>query len=239
MAHLGAASGGYAERAVAPADALHAIPDGLDPAVAVAAIGTGRTALAVLDDAAITADDVVLVPAAAGGLGSLLVQAGRNAGATVVALAGGRAKVDRLVELGASVAVDSHRADWPEEVRGRLGERAPTVLLDGVGGAVGRAAFDLLGVGARIVTFGGASGELTAFTSADLAARGLTASWVIGPRLFQRYGSLRPLETRALQEAAAGRLVPLVGEPFPLADAAAAHRAIEARTTVGKVVLVP
>ena len=69
--------------------ALHALPEGLADDAAVAMIGTGRTALAVLEVAALTSADVVLVTAAAGGLGSLLVQAARHAGATVVGAAGG------------------------------------------------------------------------------------------------------------------------------------------------------
>ena len=64
-------------------------------------------------------------------------------------------------------------------------------------------------------------------------------TWGLGARLLQRPGGVRDLETRALAEAVAGRLVPLVDDPFPLADAAAAHRAIEDRATVGKVVLRP
>jgi NADPH2:quinone reductase len=106
VAHLGPASGGYAELAVRETEALHALPDGLADDAAVAMIGTGRTALAILEVAALTADDVVLVTAAAGGLGSLLVQAARNAGATVVGVAGGPAKVQRVAELGPSAAVD-------------------------------------------------------------------------------------------------------------------------------------
>ena len=86
--------------------------------------------------------------------------------------------------------------------------------------------------------FGWSAGEVTPFTSADLAARGLSASWSIGPAMMKRFGSLEPLERLALAEAAAGRWRPLVTR-FPLADAAGAHRALEARGTVGKTVLVP
>jgi NADPH2:quinone reductase len=97
----------------------------------------------------------------------------------------------------------------------------------------------MLDVGGRIVMFGWTSGEVTPFTSADIAAGSLSVVWITGPRMMKRYGGLRGLETRALAEAAAGRLTPLVHPPFPLADAAAAHRALESRATAGKVVLVP
>jgi NADPH2:quinone reductase len=84
VAHLGQASRGYAESVVTDAARLHALPAGLDERVAVAMIGTGRTALGVLDVARPTAADVVLVTGAAGGLGALLVQGALRAGAQVI-----------------------------------------------------------------------------------------------------------------------------------------------------------
>lgn len=239
VAHLGWASGGYASLAVAAETSLHEIPDALGAEAAVAMIGTGRTAVGILDAAELEADDVVLVPAAAGGLGSLFVQAARGAGAVAVGLAGGAEKVRQVRALGADVAVDYRAPGWPERVLAALDGRKPTVLLDGVGGAVGRAGVEMLDVGGRIVMFGWTSGEVTPFTSADIAAGSLSVVWVTGPRMTKRYGGLRGLETRSLAEAAAGRLTPLVHPPFPLADAAAAHRALENRATAGKVTLAP
>jgi NADPH2:quinone reductase len=159
VAHLGQASGGYAELVVANETSLHAVPDGVSDDVAVALIGTGRTAMGVLSVAALTADDVVLVTAAAGGLGNLLVQEAHAIGATVIGVAGGRTKVDLVRKLGADIAVDYTEADWTEQVRTELGARELTVTLDSVGGAIGRGAFDLLGIGGRIVLFGWSSGE--------------------------------------------------------------------------------
>jgi NADPH2:quinone reductase len=238
VAHLGPASGGYAELAVRDVDALHAIPDGVAEDAAVAMIGTGRTAMGILEVAELRAGDVALVTAAAGGLGSLLVQAARNAGATVVGAAGGDAKVERVRELGA-IAVDYSAEDWAATVRESLDGRAVTVALDGVGGDLGRAALELLGPGGRLILFGFASGAPTRLDAGDLFARGLTASAAIGPRMLQRPGGVRDLEERALAAAASGELSPLVGQRFALADAAAAHTAIERRATVGKTVLVP
>jgi NADPH:quinone reductase len=238
VAHLGLAGGGYAELAVRETGALHALPEGLADDAAVAMIGTGRTALAVLEVAALTSADVVLVTAAAGGLGSLLVQAARQAGATVVGAAGGPDKAQRVRELGADVAVDYSEAGWSDGVRRALDGREVTVALDGVGGAIGRTALELIGAGGRLVLFGMASGAPTELTAGDLFARGLTVSAAIGARIAQRPGGLRDLEERALAAAAEGRLVPPV-QRFALDQAAAAHAAVEARATVGKTVLVP
>lgn len=236
VVHLGMASGGYAELAVAAVESLHAIPDDLDAATAVAMIGSGRTAIGILDAAQLTEQDVVLVTAAAGGLGSLFVQAARNIGATVVGLAGGAEKVEQVRALGAHVAVDYTASDWDEQVRAALGGREVTVALDGVGGEPGRKSLELLGIGGRLVMFGWSAGAATEVTTNDLLAKGLTATWAIGPRMLRRPGGLRELENRALAEAGAGRLVPLT-TAFPLKRAADAHVALENRATVGKVVL--
>jgi NADPH2:quinone reductase len=240
VAHLGPVSGGYAELAVVMADGAHVIPERIDAATAVAMIGTGRTALGVLDIAELSKDDVVLVTAAAGGLGTLFVQAANNVGAFTVGVAGGTEKTAHVQAHGADLAVDYSQADWPERVREALGDHVVTVVLEGVGGQLGKEALELLGVGGRLVMFGWASanGEPTPVTIDDIVAKGLTVSWAIGPRMLQRPGGLRVLETRALDEAAAGHLIPWV-QTFPLADAAKAHESLETRQTKGKVVLVP
>jgi NADPH2:quinone reductase len=239
VAHLGQAGGGYAELAVAPVGTLHEIPDHVATDAAVAMIGTGRTAMGILDVAELSADDVVLVTAAAGGLGSLLVQGAGNAGAVVVGVAGGPVKVQRVLELGANVAVDYLLADWPGRVRNALGDRRPSVVLDGVGGSQGRAAMQLLRAGGRLVLFGWSSGEPTPVTAGDIFAGGLTVTAAVGPRMLERPGGLREFENLALEALAAGRLVPAVGQPWPLAQAPAAHTAVETRATMGKTILVP
>jgi len=238
VAHLGPASGGYAELAVREVDAVHALPDGVADDEAVAMIGTGRTTLGILEVAQVTPGDVALITSAAGGIGSLLMQAMRETGAVAVGLAGGEAKVARVRELGATVAIDYTAPDWTDAVREALGDARVTVAFDGVGGAVGRGALELLAPGGRLILFGFSSGEPTRLSAADLFARGLTASAAIGPRILNRPGGMRDLEEQALAALAGGRLRPLV-QRFPLADAAAAHAALEARGTVGKAVLVP
>ncbi|WP_327189771.1 zinc-binding dehydrogenase [Streptomyces xinghaiensis] len=238
VAHLGQASGGYAELAVAPAPALHTVPDGLTAEQAVAMIGTGRTAMGVLETAAPTAADTVLVTGAAGGLGTLLVQAAHRRGATVAGVAGGAAKADAVLTNGADAAADHTVPGWPERLRKELGGREVTLVLAGTGGEVARAAFELLAPGGRQFVYGWMPDDPLYPTPGELAARGVTSEAAVGPRLLNRPGGLRPLETAALEAAAAGHLVPAV-QLFPLAEAAAAHRALENRATLGKVVLVP
>jgi NADPH2:quinone reductase len=237
-AHLGPASGGYAEKAVREVESVHELPEGLGFEQAVAMIGTGRTALMVLEVGPPAAEDVVVVPAAAGGIGTLLVQAAKRAGARVVGLAGGPEKSARAEEAGADAAVDYRAPGWERALDEALDGGEATLLYDSVGGPVGRAVFERLGSGGRMIVFGWSAGAPTAASVEDIAARGLTVSSALGPRLVQRMGGLRRLEERALAEAAAGRLVPAV-HTFPLAEAGEAHRALESRETTGKVVLLP
>lgn len=223
--------GGYAERAVAAAEAIVEVPEEVGLADAVALLADGRTALALMDIAAVRPGETVLVEAAAGGVGSLLVQLARGAGAEVVAAAGGPEKLDHARRLGAGVAVDYRDAGWVDAVRTRSG--GVDVVFDGVGGAIGRAAFGLLRPGGRAVAFGMASGAFAEIGEDEATARGVT-----------RVGGLalpperqRELVRRALEAAAAGRLRPVVGQIHPLEQAARAHAAIEARATIGKTLL--
>lgn len=224
VAHLGpGARGGYAELALVDAGRLHEIPAGLDPATAVAAIGTGRTAAGILDLAAITPDDVVAVTSAAGGLGTLLLQGVRNAGARSVGLASG-GKLDVVRRFGADTVLDYRGPDWAAKLR----ETEPrlTLLLDGVGGEVPRTIHAMLEPGGRMVRF---SGDAEGYGTPDRPVLD-----VLGPALMSR---LPELEEQALAAAADGTRVPWVGTTFPLADAAQAHLALETRAALGKVVL--
>lgn len=242
VAHLGMVPGGYAEKAVVAAEKLHELPAGLREDHAVAMIGTGRTTMAMLRFAELTADDVVVVTAAAGGIGSLLVQHAKNVGATVIALAGGAAKTARARELGADHAFDYSADGWVERARTGLGDLRATVVLDSVGGELAAGAVDLLARGGRHLVLSWSSGSPLELTEEELAARGIVSRPVLaGPEWRAIVGDparMRALEDEAMAEAAAGRLVPAI-HSFPLAQAAAAHRALETRGTMGKVVLVP
>lgn len=238
VAQLGLASGGYAELAVREADAVHVVPEGLSYGAAVAMVCTGATAVGVLDAAALQPGDVVLVTGAAGAVGHLLVQGAARSGAFVVGVSGCGEKRRTVLRSGAAVAVDYREPGWEDRVRSSLGGREVGVVLDGVGGVAGRSALELVAPGGRVVMFGTSSGEPTSVSTSDLFERGLSVTVAVGPHVARRAGGVRALEARALAEAAAGRFTPVV-QRFPLAEAAAAHAALEDRRTAGKVVLVP
>ncbi|MDQ1037092.1 NADPH2:quinone reductase [Streptomyces sp. V3I8] len=241
VAHLGLRPGGYAELAVTDVDRLHEIPANLDPAQAVAMIGTGRTAMGIVQFADLTPHSVAVVPAAAGGIGTLLVQYAKNAGATVIGLAGGPAKTALVEENGADLAVDRTDPGWPDRVRRFLGDRRATVVLDGVGGDTAREAVALLArPGGSHLVFGWSSAGPHDGPGAPYLVEGLSRQ-VLGPVMMQRAGGpnpIRTLELRALAAAAEGSLTPALHR-FPLHAAATAHRALETRATTGKVVLEP
>ena len=238
VVHLGAANGGYASQVVAPVDALIPIGADVDAAEAVAMVGTGRTALGILGEAQLGAADVVIVTAAAGGLGTLLVQAASNAGCLVVGVAGGPTKVDLVRSLGADIAVDYRREGWVDDVKSALGDRTINVALDGVGGTIGRAAFDLVAPGGRMVLFGYTEGAPMELSAPDLFAHGVSVTAAIGPRMFARPGGIQGLAIEAVERLENGDWHPVV-DRFGLDRAADAHTALEARRTTGKVVLIP
>ncbi|WP_236789182.1 zinc-binding dehydrogenase [Amycolatopsis sp. GM8] len=222
-------TGGYAEQAVVPAASPLIVPDGLALDAAVALLADGRTAKLLMRAATVGAGERVLVLAAAGGVGSLLVQLAEHAGAKVVAAAGGPRKGAVAADLGADRVVDYSAAGWAAEV-GQV-----DVVFDGVGGELGATAFPLLEPGGRMVVYGLASGAWTPVSDDDAAARGVA----IRRGISGTPEDLRAFTESALEDGATGRLTPVIGQRFPLDRAADAHRAIETRATIGKTLLVP
>jgi NADPH:quinone reductase len=214
-------SGGYAERVAVPRAGLIEVPDGIELPQAVALLADGRTATALIRAAGIHPGDSVLVHAAAGGVGSLLVQLASNEGARVIAAAGSSRKLLVARDLGADVTVNYGRAGWEERLE------PVDVVFDGVGGEVARAALTRLRSGGRFVAFGAAAGRFARVPDDRL---------VTLPRPDAE--TSLALTRAALAAAAAGRLRPMIGQTFPLGQAAAAHAAIEARETIGKTLLI-
>jgi len=220
-------SGGYAERALAATSALIEVPGDLVMRDAVALVADGRTALMAIRSMAPEAGERVLVLPAGGGLGSLLVQLLHTAGATVFAAAGGDRKLELARSLGAHHTVDYRREDWWKSLD------LVDLVIDGVGGTVGRAAFKLLRPGGRMLRLGMASGAFTAVSDHDAAAGQVSLVQTPPPDP----STLKDLAREALDISAQGKLQPIVGQTFPLEHAGDAHAAIEARTTIGKTLL--
>jgi NADPH2:quinone reductase len=166
------------------------------------------------------------VEAAAGGVGTLLVQLAKSAGAIVVAAAGGERKLTVAREAGADETVDYRAPDWIASV----GE--VDVVFDGVGGEIGRSAFRLLRPGGRMISYGLASGEWAGIEQQEAEDRQVRLLRPTAPP-----EALRALAERAQAAAADGRLRPVIGQRFPLDQASAAHAAIESRRTIGKTLL--
>jgi NADPH2:quinone reductase len=229
--------GGYAERVVAAAADLTPIPDGLDPRVAAALMHDGVTALALFEITRIAGGEAVLVVGASGGLGILSVQLGLARGARVVATGRDERKLARIRELGPHAVIDSESPDWVQRARAAVGGTGADVVLDNIGGPVGRAAFALVAPGGRFSAHGTPSGAFTPVDEAEAARRGVTVSGIADVQLED--AERKRLVKQALVEAAAGRLRPVIGQTFPLSRAAAAHAAIEERTVFGKTLLLP
>ncbi len=227
-------SGGYAERVAVDPAWLIRVPPEQDLADAVALLADGRTAVALMRAAAVRAGETVLVEAAAGGVGSLLVQLARNAGADVIAAARGQRKLAVAAALGALATVDYTEPGWADQVRATSG--GVDVVFDGVGGPTGLTAFGLLRRGGRFCAFGMASGTFAPIAEgAAVTPAGAGVTVMRGAPVSP--GQMSELTRSALAEAAAGRLRPVIGQTFPLGRAADAHAAIESRATVGKTLL--
>ncbi|CAO5161971.1 Alcohol dehydrogenase [Frankia sp. AiPs1] len=256
-------SGGYASAALARTDNLHRLPalspagrsaglpasaeatetgaspasaepgNRLTSAEAAAMLADGRTAVGLHRVAQPGPGEVVVVTAAAGGVGGLLVQLAAAGGAQVVALAGSERKLAHARALGAHHGVNYRDDAWERT----LADVAPgvDVVFDGIGAPMTDALFPLVRSGGRYLPHGAAGGRLGTIDPAAAAARQVTiitlgAIGATGEELFA-------LVEEALRLTALGALRPTIGQTFPLADAAAAHAAIEARATIGKTLL--
>jgi NADPH2:quinone reductase len=234
VAHTGG-GGGYAEQVVVPAERLIPVPDGLGLREATALLHDGPTALGVFEGAEIKPGEWVLVTAAGGGLGILLVQLAHAAGARVIAAARGERKLDLARELGADVVVDYSAPDWTARVREATGGAGPDVVFDGAGGQIGRAAFEVTAPGGRFSAHGAPSGTFAEIDPEQARRREIRVRGIEQVQFTP--ADQKRLAERALTEAAAGRIRPVIGETFPLERAADAHAAIEARGVVGKTLL--
>lgn len=236
----GADGGGYASLALVEAAAAHPLPETLGYPEAVSLLGTGRTALGLVEMAEVGKGDTVLIESAAGAVGVLAIQLARAAGADrIIGLARGAEKLALVRQFGADAAVDYTAADWPEQVRAAAPEGV-SVVFDAIGGDIGARAFELLADGGRFLVFGFSSGTMTKPDPAAVTDRNINNLSYFGPAAGPRGPQTQLRQSRDVIAAAAeGRLRPFVGRTFPLEQAEAAHTAITARATVGKTVLEP
>ncbi|WP_067998745.1 zinc-binding dehydrogenase [Nocardia pseudobrasiliensis] len=226
--------GGYAEKALARQDSLAELPTGLDFIPAAALVHDGRTALAVAHHAALRPGQWVLITAAGGGLGTLLTQLARAAGARVIAAARGAAKLDLARRLGAEQFVDYEESGWADTVLEAIGDGVD-VVLDGAGGRIGTDAMGTLTHGGHFIGYGNAAGDFAPITPEAAARQGVTVTTLMD--LTRGDLDWHALGLKAFGEAAAGRLEVVVGQTFGLDEAAAAHAAVETRAAVGRTIL--
>ncbi|MGL5859009.1 MAG: quinone oxidoreductase family protein [Angustibacter sp.] len=239
--------GGYQEAVVVSAAQAVPLPDDLPDDEAAALLVQGLTAAGLVDAAGGPSrlrDTTVLVTAAVGGVGTLLVQLLVEAGAQVIAAVGGESKARLAKELGAQVTARYDKNDWVAATREQLEGAGPSgvaVVLDSVGGDVYRAALGLLDPGGTAVVYGAASGELVGappeITGMLIGQNQAVRGFSLPPRIAADPTWLPNMLGSLMSQVRDGSLVVHVHPPFALEDAAAAHAAIEERRTTGKVVL--
>ncbi len=236
-----ASGGGYADYAVVDARGLLEIPGDLGFERAAGFPIQWLTAHNCLHEwGELSADETVLIHAAAGGVGSAAVQLAAEAGATVIGTASTPEKLSFAEELGADHGIRYTEADFVERVGEITDDEGVDLVLDGVGGETTDESLDALAPFGRMVSYGAASGEPGRPNTADLL---FGNKRVIGYHLGRAIGAV-PMRVmgavpKLTELLGSGTLEVQLGRSFDLADAADAHRFIESRESSGKVVLVP
>ncbi|GAB0113034.1 quinone oxidoreductase family protein [Acidisoma sp. C75] len=232
--------GAYAERRVMPADRLVRLPPGISFATAAGMMMSGLTAQFLLHRTyAVKPGDVILVYAAAGGVGLVLCQWAKHLGATVIGVVSRESKVAIAAAHGADhVLLEAE--DIPARVREITQGAMVPVVYDSVGAATFMRSLDCLAPLGIMVSFGNASGPVPPVDIGLLAAKG--SLFLTRPSL-ATYTAKRSALTAAAADlfrvVEAGIVKIEVGQSFPLREAAEAHRALEARQTMGSTILLP
>jgi NADPH:quinone reductase len=230
--------GGYADYVTIDAELAVPLPDTLSFEDATALMVQGLTAFHLLRQSP-PAGKSVLVTAAAGGVGSLLVQLAKRQGASaVIAVAGSRAKLDLALSLGADAAVDYSTLDWPARVREAAGGAGVDIIYDIVGGSMTAASLQALApcgelVFAALGRYAIGAAELEAMITRNQSLRGFALLPLLSA------DGLRASLSELFHLAASGELVVTKGSRFALDQASEAHRVLDERRSTGKVVLIP
>jgi NADPH:quinone reductase len=232
--------GGYAEYALAQAATTIPIPDMLDFIHAAAFPVQGITAYQLLRESAhVQAGESVLVHAAAGGVGTLAIQLAKLLGAgTVIGTASNSQKLELIRRLGADTAINYTEENWSEQVKHATGGKGPDIILEMVGGSIAEQSLQCLAPFGRIVIYGAASNQIAQFTGIQLMYKNqaVIGYWLTAQ--MSRPDHIARAVMELIQYLIGGKLEIIVGQTFPLAAAAEAHKAIAERKTTGKVVLV-
>ena len=233
--------GSYATQVALPADRVVAVPDSVDLETAAAIPLQGMTAhYLVTDTFPVGATTRCLVHAGAGGVGLLLIQIAKLLGAEVFTTVGTPEKAELATAAGADHTILYRDVDFADAITEIAGTRPIDVVYDGVGKSVFDRSLTVLRPRGMMVTFGNASGPVDPVSPLVLSANG--SIFLTRPTLFHYIAERHELERRAddlYRWIGAGELDVRIGHRFSLADAADAHRAIEARQTTGKVLLLP
>ena len=232
--------GAYAEAAVIAADRAVKVPDNVSLEIAAAVLLKGMTAeFLVRRCFHVKPADVVLVHAAAGGVGSILVQWCKSLGATVIATVGTEAKAAIARDLGADHVILYDHEDVAARVAKITSGKGVAVVYDGVGKETFEASLKILARRGVLATFGNASGPVPPFSPLELSGRSL---FVTRPRLFDYIVTTEELDESAealFAVLASGAVKIEIGQTFALAQARAAHEALEGRRTTGATLLLP
>ncbi|MCL4810441.1 MAG: NAD(P)H-quinone oxidoreductase [Thermoanaerobaculia bacterium] len=232
--------GGYAQRVAVPRGMLMPVPAGLSFEEAAAIPEAWFTAyLNLFREGALAAGEVVLLHAAASGVGTAAIQLAKDAGASVVATVRSAAKAAPLEALGADLVVDTTARDFAEAVEERFGKSSVGLVLDPVGGATLAGNLRVMARSGRLVliaTMGGSSAELDLRAVLTKRLR-LAGSTLRARALAEKVDLTSSFVRDVLPGFSDGRFRPLVDAVFPLEGAADAHRRMAANANVGKIVL--
>jgi NADPH2:quinone reductase len=237
----GASGRSYATHAAVPVRALAPVPEGVELDVAAAVMLQGMTAHYLVHDTfELRPGQRCLIHAAAGGVGLLLVQLAKAAGAEVFATVGSPAKAELAAAAGADHTILYRDVDFVAAIEELAGPRPIDVVYDGVGRATFDGGLRVLRRRGTMVTFGNASGPVEPISPLVLSTNG--SLYLTRPTLFDHVVTRDEMLGRATDLFAAisaGTLDVRIGARVPLAEAAEAHRMLEGRQTTGKVLLVP
>lgn len=241
VVYTGRPAESYSECRNFPAWQLVPVPDGVSDEEAAAAMLKGLTAWYLLRRSyAVQKGDAILLYAAAGGVGSIASQWANHLGATVIGVVSTDEKAELARSQGCEHTVLSDFQDIPGIVRKLTGGEGVAAVYDSVGRDTFFTSLDCLRPHGVMVTFGNATGPVDPFSPAELAKR--HSLYVTRPVLFDFIDTRERLleASKALFEVIGNGIVKIhVNQRYPLAEAATAHRDLEARKTTGSTVLVP